>query len=36
MNLAMNDRGIEGELRAILDQRFAHVANFMRNREEGA
>ena len=29
---AMNDLGIEGELRAFLDARFAHVADFMRNR----
>lgn len=31
MGLAMDDRGIDGELRAFLDQRFAHVADFMRN-----
>lgn len=36
MNRAMDDLGIEGDLRAFLDQRFAHVANFMRNREENA
>lgn len=31
MGLAMDDRSIDGELRTFLDQRFAHVANFMRN-----
>lgn len=29
---AMNEQGIDGELRTFLDQRFAHVADFMRNR----
>ena len=31
MKQAMDEREIEGELRAFLDQRFAHVADFMRN-----
>lgn len=34
MARAMDDCGIDGELRRFLDDRFAHVANFMRNREE--
>lgn len=34
MQRAMDDCGIDGELRHFLDHRFAHVANFMRNREE--
>jgi len=33
MARAMDDLAIEGELRAFLDARFAHVADFMRNRE---
>jgi hemoglobin len=32
MAKAMDDRGIDGELRSFLDQRFAHVADFMRNQ----
>ena len=36
MQLAMDERGVDGDLRRFLDHRFAHVANFMRNREEGA
>jgi hemoglobin len=32
MGRAMDDCGIDGELRAFLDQRFAHVADFMRNK----
>lgn len=32
MTCAMDERGITGELRAFLDQRFRHVADFMRNR----
>lgn len=28
---AMDARGIEGEVRAFLDERFSHVAHFMRN-----
>ena len=32
MTLAMDGLEIEGELRAFLDARFAHVADFMRNR----
>ncbi len=31
MSAAMDDRGIEGELRAFLDERFSHVAHFMKN-----
>ena len=33
MARAMDDLSIDGELRAFLDARFAHVADFMRNRE---
>ncbi|MCH2135488.1 MAG: group II truncated hemoglobin [Phycisphaerales bacterium] len=29
---AMDEQRIEGQLRAFLDQRFAHVADFMRNQ----
>jgi hemoglobin len=32
MGCAMDGCGIDGELRAFLDQRFAHVADFMRNK----
>ncbi|GAB4547309.1 MAG: group II truncated hemoglobin [Phycisphaerales bacterium] len=32
MRGAMDDLGVEGPLRAFLDQRFTHTANFMRNR----
>lgn len=32
MQLAMDDRAITGPLRTFLDQRFAHVANFLANR----
>jgi len=32
MTRAMDQLEIEGELRAFLDARFAHVADFMRNR----
>jgi hemoglobin len=31
MQLALDQRGVQGELRAFLDQRFAEVADFMRN-----
>ncbi|NCF39539.1 MAG: hemoglobin-like protein [Planctomycetia bacterium] len=34
MAAAMNDLNVEGELRTFLDARFAHVADFMRNRPE--
>lgn len=34
MKLAMDERNVTGELRRFLDDRFAHVANFMRNRDE--
>lgn len=33
MQRAMDARGIEGDVREFLDQRFAEVANFMRNTE---
>jgi hemoglobin len=36
MRSAMDQRGITGDVRAFLDQRFAHVANFMRNVDEPA
>ncbi len=32
MRDAMDAMGIDGDLRAFLEQRFAHVADFMRNR----
>lgn len=32
MNRAMDDCQIEGEIRTFLNQRFAHVADFMRNK----
>ena len=32
MGRAMDDLEIRGDLRAFLDQRFAHVANFLRNQ----
>ena len=32
MAIAMDECSLEGELRAFLDARFAHVADFMRNR----
>ncbi|MFN3186841.1 MAG: group II truncated hemoglobin [Nannocystaceae bacterium] len=35
MSTAMDQSGVEGELRAFLDERFAHVANFLRNVAEG-
>lgn len=31
MKMALDERGVSGELRAFLDQRFRHVADFMRN-----
>ncbi|MEM6292067.1 MAG: cyanoglobin [Myxococcota bacterium] len=34
MATAMDERGISGEVRAFLDERFAHVADFLRNVEE--
>jgi len=33
MGRAMDSRGITGEVREYLEGRFAHVANFLRNRE---
>ncbi len=33
MSSAMDQQGIEGEIRSFLDQRFAEVADFMRNTE---
>ena len=32
MRLALDDRGVTGPVRAFLDERFAHVANFLINR----
>jgi hemoglobin len=32
MTRALDDCGIDGDLRAFLDQRFTHVATFMMNR----
>ncbi len=34
MAIALDECGIQGELRAFLDERFAHVADFMRNAEQ--
>lgn len=31
MTIALDERGVTGELRAFLDQRFADLADFMRN-----
>ena len=33
MTRALDSRGVTGDLRSFLDERFAHVANFMRNQE---
>jgi len=33
MDQALSDCGVTGELRTFLDERFAHVANFLRNVE---
>ncbi len=33
MQLAMDDRNVEGPVREFLDARFAEVADFMRNVE---
>ena len=33
MDRALSECGVTGELRAFLDERFAHVANFLRNVE---
>ena len=35
MQKALDVRGIQGEVRGYLDRRFAEVADFMRNVEEG-
>ena len=36
MGTAMDESGVTGELRVFLDERFSHVANFLRNvPEEG-
>jgi len=32
MGKALDERGVTGEIRQFLDERFAHVADFMRNR----
>jgi hemoglobin len=34
MSTALDETGIGGDLRAFLDERFAHVANFLRNVPE--
>lgn len=34
MSTAMDESGVEGDVRDFLDDRFAHVANFLRNVEE--
>lgn len=34
MGKALDVRGVRGELRAFLDQRFAEVADFLRNRAD--
>jgi hemoglobin len=31
MKIALDAKGVNGDIRAFLDQRFAHVANFLRN-----
>ncbi len=36
MTRALDDEGVTGELRALLDAQFAKVADFMRNRQEPA
>lgn len=33
MSAALDEQAVEGDLRAFLDARFAHVADFLRNRE---
>jgi hemoglobin len=35
MTVALDSLSVGGELRALLDQRFAEVADFLRNVEEG-
>ena len=34
MTRAMNARGVQGEVRAFLDGRFAEVADFLRNKQD--
>lgn len=34
MATALDETGVQGDLRAFLDERFAHVANFLRNVPE--
>lgn len=34
MSTALDETGVGGDLRAFLDERFAHVANFLRNVPE--
>ncbi len=34
MSAAMDESGVTGEVRTFLDERFAHVANFLRNVPE--
>lgn len=33
MQVAMDDRGVTGDVRTFLDRRFAEVADFLRNRD---
>jgi hemoglobin len=34
MNIALDEQGVQGELRSFLNERFAQVADFMRNQDE--
>jgi len=34
MATALDEAAVEGDVRAFLDERFAHVANFLRNVPE--
>ena len=34
MGTAMDESGVEGDIRSFLDERFAHVADFLRNVAE--
>ncbi len=36
MTAALDERGVKGDVRTFLDERFAHVANFLRNVPEDA
>ncbi len=33
MKVALDQQGVQGELRSFLDQRFAHVADFLRTQD---